>query len=166
MVRHLLIVATAFRISGLFITVAALVALGDLAETFLTTRKLPPPDTSAPLDIGTYGLVGVMNNTARGVDHVLHHVLHALSGLATVLLVVLAVASVLALAFGVLLYLTGRGIIHHATWARISAIVMSAGLALASCAIMAAMRRDNAPFAVLPIAASLYTLWVMIGRFG
>jgi hypothetical protein len=65
----------------------------------------------------------------------------------------------------VLLYLTGRGIIHHATWARISAIVLSTGLAIASCAIMAVMRRDNAPFAMLPIAASLYTLWVMIWRF-
>jgi hypothetical protein len=36
--------------------------------------------------------------------------------------------------FAVLLYLTGRGIIHHATWARIAAIVMSAALALTSCA--------------------------------
>jgi len=65
----------------------------------------------------------------------------------------------------VLLYRTGRGIIHHATWARISAIVLSTGLALASCAMMAVMQRDHAPFAALPIALSLYTLWVMIWRF-
>jgi hypothetical protein len=161
MVRHLLIVASLFRASGILVAVAALVALGDLAETALVMRKTPPPDTSAPLAIGTYGLVGLISNAARGLGHVLH----ALAGLASVLLVVLAVASVLALAFGVLLYLTGRGIIHHASWARISAIVMSAGLLLASCAIMAVMRRDHAPFAVLPIVLSLYTLWVMIRRF-
>jgi hypothetical protein len=161
MVRHLLIVATLFRAGGILIAVAALVSLGDLAETFLLLRKTPPPDTSAPLDIGTYGLVGLISNAARGIGHVLH----ALAGLASVLLVVLAVASVIALALSVLLYLTGRGIIHHAGWARISAIVLSAGLALASCAIMAVMRRDHAPFAALPIALSLYTLWVMIWRF-
>ena len=158
MVRHLLIVAALFRTSGILIAVAALVALGDLAETALVMRKTPPPDTSAPLDIGTYGLVGLISNAARGVSHVLH----ALAGLASVLLVVLAIASVIALAFGVLLYLTGRGIIHHATWARISAIVLSTGLALASCAIMAVMRHDHAAFGALPIAFSLYTLWVMI----
>jgi hypothetical protein len=31
---------------------------------------------------------------------------------------------------------------------------------------MAEMRRDNAPFAAIPITLSLYTLWVMIWRFG
>jgi hypothetical protein len=76
-----------------------------------------------------------------------------------------AVVSALALVFGVLLYLTGRGLIHHGVRARISAIVMSAGLLLASCAIMVVMRRDHAPFATIPIALSLYTLWVMIWRF-
>jgi hypothetical protein len=161
MVRHLLIVATAFRVSGIVLAVAALVTLGDLAETALMMRKAPPPDTGAPLDVGTYGLVGLISNAARGVGHVLH----ALAGLAAIMLALLAIVSVLALAFGVLLYLTGRGIFHHATWARISAIIMSAGLAIASCAIMAVMRRGNAPFAAIPIALSLYTLWVMIWRF-
>jgi hypothetical protein len=161
MVRHLLIVATAFRVSGIVIAIASLVALGDLAETALVMRKTPPPDSGAPLDIGTYGLVGLMSNAARGVGHVLH----ALAGVASVILAVLAIVSILALAFGVLVYLTGRGIIHHATWARISAIVMSLALALASCAVMAVMRRDHAPFAALPVALSLYTLWVMIWRF-
>jgi hypothetical protein len=49
---------------------------------------------------------GLISNAARGVGHVLH----GLAGLAGIILALLAVVSVLALAFGVLLYLTGRGI--------------------------------------------------------
>jgi hypothetical protein len=79
MVRHLLIVATAFRVSGLVIAVASLLALADLAETALVMRKIPPPDKSAPLDIGTYGLVALISNAARGLDHVFH----ALAGVAS-----------------------------------------------------------------------------------
>jgi hypothetical protein len=161
MVRHFLIVANGFRASGVVIGAASLLALADLAETALLMRKIPPPDKSAPLDIGTYGLVGLLSNAARGVDHVLH----ALAGVASFILTIIAIASVLALALGVLLYLVGRGIIHHATWARVLAILMSAALLFASCAIAAVMRRDNAPFAAFPIAASLYALWVMIWRF-
>jgi len=70
-----------------------------------------------------------------------------------------------ALLFAILLYLTGRGIGHHATWARVIAIMMSAGLAIASCAILTALRREQAPAALAPIMLSLYTLWVLIWRF-
>jgi hypothetical protein len=41
MARHLLIVAAHFRAGGILIAVAALVALGDLAETALVMRKAP-----------------------------------------------------------------------------------------------------------------------------
>lgn len=71
----------------------------------------------------------------------------------------------MALLFAILLYLTGRGIGHHATWARVIAIMMSAGLAIASCAILTALRREQAPAALAPIMLSLYTLWVLIWRF-
>jgi uncharacterized membrane protein len=46
------------------------------------------------------------------------------------------------------------------------AMLLSTGLALMSCAVMVVMRRDHAPFAALPICLSLYTLWVLIWRFG
>jgi hypothetical protein len=65
----------------------------------------------------------------------------------------------------VLLYLTGSGIGRHAIWARIVAILTAALLALASCAMMSVMRRDNAPFSALPIGISLYALGVLIWRF-
>ncbi|MGC1444433.1 MAG: hypothetical protein WA837_03120, partial [Xanthobacteraceae bacterium] len=108
------------------------------------------------------GLVALIVNTARGADYLLH----ALAGVASFMLVMLAVAAVLTLLLGALLFLTGRGIGHHAAWARITAMLLSSGVALMSCAVMAVMRRDHAPFAALPIGVSLYTLWVLIWRFG
>jgi hypothetical protein len=51
-VRHLLIVATAFRVSGIVLAVAALMTLGDLTETALMMRKTPPPDAGAPHRLG------------------------------------------------------------------------------------------------------------------
>lgn len=159
--RHLLVVAIGFRVIGALLAVLAIAALVDLADTAIVMHRTPPVDRSAPLDIRTYGLVGLLHNTARAVDHLLH----ALGGVLKVLLVVLVIAAVLALLLGVLLYLTGWGIGQHATWARIIAMLLSAGLALSSCALAAA-RRDLAPPAVVPLGLSLYTLWVMIWRFG
>jgi hypothetical protein len=161
MVRHLVIVAAGFRITGLLLALASILALVDLADTALVMRRVPPPETGAPLDIGTYGLVALIVNAARGADYLLH----ALAGVASFILVVLAIAALLTLLFGALLFLTGRGIGQHAAWARITAMLLSAGLALASCAVMAVMRRDHAPFAAVPIGLSLYTLWVLTWRF-
>jgi hypothetical protein len=107
-------------------------------------------------------LVALLVNTARGGGFVLH----ALAAVFSIFLAILIAVAVLGLLLGLLLYLTGRGIGHHATWARIFAMLISAGLALTSCAVMMVMRRDNAPFAVLPIGLSLYSLWVLIWRFG
>ena len=161
MLRHLLILATGFRVAGVLLAVMSIAALVDFADTARVMRQLPPPDTGAPLDIGTYGLIALIANTARGGGYLLH----ALAGVVTILLVVLSVAAVMLLLFGVLLYLTGRGIGHHALWARIVGFLISAVFLLSSCAIMAVMRRDNAAFALLPIGLSLYSLWVLIWRF-
>jgi hypothetical protein len=159
--RHLLIVAIGFRIAGLVLVMGSIAALADLADTARVMRQVPPPDPGGALDIRTYGLVALINNAARGADYAFH----ALTGVLNILLMALVVAAVFALVLGVLLYLTGRGIGHHAAWARIMAVLLSLGLALASCAVMMVMRRDNAPFAVLPIGVSLYSLWVLIWRF-
>ena len=64
---------------------------------------------------------------------------------------------------GVLAKPRARGWIH--VYAAVVAILTAALLALASCAVMVVMRRDNAPFAALPIGISLYALWVLIWRF-
>ena len=161
MIRHLLIVATSFRLAGLLLGIASIVTLVDVADTWFGLRKLPPPDASPALDIKTYGLVGLLHNAARGLGYGLH----ALGALLTILLVVMAVAAVFGLLAALLLYLTGSGISHHATWARIVGIMTTALVAVASATVMAVMRRDYAIFATLPIGASLYALWVLIWRF-
>ena len=98
----------------MLLALASIASLVDLADTALVMKRTPLPDTSASLDIQTYGLVALIANAARGAGYLLHF----LAGFLTVILVILAVASVLALLLGVLLYLTGRGIGHHAAWAR------------------------------------------------
>ena len=145
----------------MLLAVASITTLVDVAGTWFEIRRLPPPDVGPPLDIKTYGLVGLLHNAARGFGYGVH----AMAGLFSILLVVLAVTAMFGLLVSVLLYLTGSGIGRHAIWARIVAILTASLLALASCAVMAVMRRDHAPFAALPIGLSLYTLWVLIWRF-
>jgi hypothetical protein len=161
MIRHLLIVAVGFRLAGILLGLASIAALVDLTDTALLLRRTPPPEAGPPLDVKTYGLVGLLHNAARGIGFGLH----ALAGFLSILVMIMLAAAVLALLLALLLYLTGRGIGQHATWARIVAILLSLSLSLASCAIMAVMRRDHAAFATLPIGVSLYALWVLIWRF-
>ncbi len=161
MIRHLLIVATGFRLAGILLGAASIAALADVTNTWLQTRRMPPVETGPPLDIKTYGLVGLLGNAARGFGYGLH----ALAGLLSFILAIVAVVAVLALLVALLLYLTGSGIGQRAIWARIVAIPISIGLAFMSCTIMAFIRRDLAPFAALPTGLSLYALWVLIWRF-
>lgn len=145
----------------MLLAVASTTTLVDVAGTWFEIRRLPPPEIGPPLDLKTYGLVGLLHNAARGFGYGVH----AMAGLFSILLVVLAVTAIFGLLVAVLLYLTGSGIGRHAIWARIVAILTASLLALASCAVMAVMRRDHAPFAALPIGISLYALWVLIWRF-
>jgi hypothetical protein len=163
MTRHLLIVATAFRVTGLTMIFASILALVDLGGTAVVMRNVPP-DTSKPLDIGTYGLIALIDSAARGFAWAMR----GLAGVAGVIMVVLVIAAVTILLLGVLFYFTGRGVSQHADWARIVAVLISAGFALLSCSVMAALmttRRDLVPFAALPTGFSLYSLWVLIWRF-
>jgi hypothetical protein len=159
---NLLIVALGFRLTGLLLGISAILVLVDLSTTALMLHRLPPPDTTAPLSVGTYGLIGLLNNGARVVGK---GVYAFLSGPAYWIVVLLAVAALIALLFAALLYLTGRGIGHHATWARVVAILMSLGLTAVSYSLATMMQRNLAPLAAVPIGLSLYTVWVLIWRF-
>jgi hypothetical protein len=160
-IRHLLIVATGFRVVGLALGIASLVTLVDVADTWFQIRRMPPPDMGPPLDLKTYGLVGLLHNAARGFGYGVQ----ALAGLFSILLIVVAVAAMFGLLAAVLLYLTGGGVGQHAIWARIVAVATATLLAFMSCTVAATIQRDLVPFAALPMGLSLYALWVLIWRF-
>lgn len=159
--RPHLFVALEFRLAGLLLGLPGVIALVVVVRDALFLRSAPPPAASEPLDVGTYGLAGLLSNGAQGVGHALR----ALNGVATWLLILFAMAMLLVVAFAVLLYVTGQGIGHQAAWARVVALALSVLLALASCALLALLRGELAPFALLPLGLSLYTLWVLIWRF-
>ena len=161
MVRHLTIVALEFRLAGLLLAIPSLATLAVAADAAFSLRGLPPPDNSKPLDIGTYGLVRIMANVLRGLDPIMQVIAGAVGWVVTLL----AVAASLALLFAVLLYLTGRGIGHHAAWARVFGSLLTFGLGLISLMVLTSLRRDLALFAAAPLGLSLYTLWVLIWRF-
>jgi hypothetical protein len=162
MISHLLIVAIGFRLTGALLGIAAIAELVELVDTALMLRRLPPPDNGPPLDIGTYGLVGLLSNGGRGVGKVMYAFL---TGPANWLITLLTIVMLLVLLFSALLYLVGRGIGHHATWARVVAIMMSLGLILVSSSLATVMERNLAPLAAVPVGLSLYTLWILIWRF-
>ncbi len=162
--RHLWIVATAFRLAGITLAICAILALADLASTTVVTHQLPPSETGKPLDIGTYGIIALITDAARGFGWFVN----ALAGVVSIILVAFAVAAALALLLGVLLYFTGRGISRHARWARVVAMLMCTGFVLAAGSITPALwsaRQEVAPLAALPIGFCLYALWVLIWRF-
>ena len=161
MISHLMVVSIGFRLTGALLGVAAIAALVEFADTAWMLHQLPP-DNSSPLDVGSYGLVGLLHNSARAVGNVLSALL---AGPGLWFVVFLSILALLMLVFAILLYFTGRGIGHHAPWARFMAILMSIGMAAVSCAIALIIRRELVPISLAPIALSLYTLWVLIWRF-
>lgn len=156
--RNRLLVSIEFRLVGALLAVLSLAALADFADTAFVMRAVPPPDKQPFLDIGTYGLVGLLDNGAR----VASQMLYALGSLASWLLAVLAVIAVLTLLFGALLYFVGRGLRRGARWARVLGVVLTIFFALLPFGWLATVSQNGALVAGVPIALSFYTLWVLI----
>jgi len=164
---HRRIVAVGFRILGLLLGIPAFAALAGLTYSAIDLGSLPipPPDNSAYLDVGTYGLVGLLSNGAKAVGTGLGKLLALLSGAATWVVVSLAIALLLTLLFAVLLFFVGRGIGRHAKWARIVGMLLAAGFILAPIGVLAVLPRDLMLLACLPFGLSFYTLWVLGWKF-
>jgi hypothetical protein len=164
---HLKIVAGEFRVAGLLLGIPSAAALAYLLYAIIDLRSTPapPPDHSSYLEVGKYGLVGLLNNGVKGIGAVFGKPLEMAAQAAMWVIVALAIASLVAALFAVLLYFIGRGIGHRAMWARIFGIVLTSGFLLVSILALTSLRRDLAPIAVLPIGLSLYTLWVLGWRF-
>jgi hypothetical protein len=158
---HRLIVAGAFRIAGFVLGVPSLLAtLGCVAGAFLF-GSAPGPDKSPYLDTKTYGPTGALANGA----HAAGNFFSFLDAVATSILVFLAIFALAVTLFGVLLYVTGRGLKVSAAWSRVVAVLISV-VSLASCAIsLTDLTQDGEVIVGLLMVGLGYVFWVLIWRY-
>ena len=158
---HLPIVAWVLRIVGLVIGAPSFLLTLYLGGGLFGLRQAPTTDVSAPLDIKTYGLVALLNNGVRGIAKMFEF----FAGAAVWILTALTIASLTSTLVGLILYLAGRGVAHHATWARILAILIFLGLSPIALGALSVLPRALLPIGWLLIGGSLYSLWVLVWRF-
>ena len=161
MIAHRTIVSLGFRISSLLLGIPATLAFAMLTIIAVDFRHAAAPDGAHAVSIHTYGLAGLLNNAAVGVDKLFGE----LSRLAEWLFGGLAIVALLIALQSVLLYLVGRGIGRKAVWARIVGGALALGLALVSLIVLASLphRLMAAPLPLLALAG--YTLWTLIWRY-
>jgi hypothetical protein len=162
--RHLLIVANGFRAVGLLLGIPSLlVCLVLTAVKIDYARSKPDPSAQSGSDINLKrdGVVGAVVGVAAIVIVKPLEFVGKFVGWAAGILDIVAAALTLA---GVCLFFTGRGLAMHTTWARIAAGLGASGFLLISYLTMTALKR-GAAFALIPIGASIYMLWVLIRRF-
>jgi len=125
-------------------------------------RSKPDPSAESGSDINLKrdGIVGVVGVVATVIVKPLEFVGEGIDWIAGILDIV---AAALTMA-GACLFFTGRGLVLHATWARIAAGLAASGFLLISFLAMTALRR-GAAFDLIPIGVSIYMLWVLIRRF-
>ena len=158
---HRRIVATEFRLTGLLLGVASLVVMVDSGYSAYVARHAPPPDNSPPLDIGKYGLAGLLWNGGQ----VAGRALHTLSLAAAWILAVVAVVAFVLFLLAVLIYATGAGIARQRAWARVAGVLLSLGLGFTTISALFVVDRDAIPIVAVPAVLSLYTLWMLVWRY-
>jgi hypothetical protein len=161
--RHLVIVGNGFRTVGLLLGIPSLlVCLCLTAVKIDLARSKPDPSAQSGSDVNLKrdGIVGVVGAVATVIVKTLEFIG---KGVDWVLGILDIVAAALTLA-GACLFFTGRGLVMHATWARIAAGLAASSLLLISFLAMIALRRAAA-FALIPTGISIYMLWVLIRRY-
>jgi hypothetical protein len=161
--RHLRIVANGFRAVGLLLGIPSLLVclcLTALKIDLARSKPVPSAQSGSDVNLKRDGIVGVVEVVATVIVKSLELVGKGVDWIAGILAIV---AAALTLA-GASLFLTGRGLVLHAAWARIAAGLAASGFLLISFLVMTALRR-GAVFALIPIAVSIYMLWVLIRRF-
>ena len=78
---------------------------------------------------------------------------------------ILALLSLSLTLLGVMLFYTGRGLIGHALWARISGGVFAIGMLALSCVGVLGLHRAGAFVSLLVACAAVYAMWVLGWRF-
>lgn len=156
-----MIVARGFRIAGWALGLTCFIAaigLGVSAFALNHQAQVKP----AYLDVGAYGLVGLLSNGANGVAAGLSF----LGGVASAILALLAIVAVAGIAFAVLLHAVGRGLTASAAWARVLAGLISLVALLNAASALAFLRQGAAILDAALVASLAYVLWVVGWRFG
>jgi hypothetical protein len=156
------IVAYGFRILGLLMGVPSFLVLLDLVvNLFVLKTPAPQPDNSAPLDVQKYGIVALLDYGARGMGAMFG----AFAAMAEWVAQLVVVALFFVVLFALLLYFTGRGIAHHATWARVMGIAICMLVLIGWTSALSVLSREGIAVACVGIAVSLYTIWVLGWRY-
>jgi hypothetical protein len=156
------IVAVGFRVFSLLLGVPSFVVLIDIVvNLFVLKTPMPQPDNSAPLDVQKYGVVALLDYGARGIGAMFG----AFSALAVWVAQLFAALLFVVVLFALLLYFTGRGIAHHAMWARVMGMLICVALLLACVGLLSVTDRTATAVVCMGIAVSLYTIWVLGWRY-
>jgi hypothetical protein len=158
---HRRILSLGFRLTGFLLAMAAFLVLEYTAYTAYLVHNAPPPDNSAPLDIGKYGLIALLTNGAQ----VAGRAVHTLSFAAAWVLAAVAVVALVVFVLAVLIYFTGGGISRQKGWARVTGVLLSLGLALVTIPALFVVDRNAIPSVAVPAILSLYTVWALIRRY-
>jgi hypothetical protein len=158
---HRRVMALGFRFAGFLLAMTSFVVLEEAGYSAYVVHNAPPPDNSAPLDIGKYGLVGLLTNGAQ----VAGRAVHTLSFAAGWVLAAVAVVAFVAFLLAVLIYFTGGGISRQRGWARVVGVLLSLSLALVTISALFVVDRGAIPIVAVPAVLSLYTLWALIWRY-
>jgi hypothetical protein len=163
--RHLLIVANTFRIAGCVLGLPSLLVCLWLTAIWIQTTFLMPKISEAgtpDINIQRDGIVGLLVLGGTMVGKAFQFAASAFTWIAGVVDIA---AFALAL-IGAALFFTGRGLVGHATWARILAGVAAFAIFAVSFLAFTSIRRGPNFIALVPLSAAVYALWVLIRRFG
>ncbi len=159
MSNHRVIVARGFRIGGWMLGVPSLAALVAVCVSLFSPR--PAADNSAYLDIGTYGIAGLLADGARGVGNLFAW----LGGVGSWIEEAIAIGLLGIVLSAAVLYFTGRGIERHSTPARIVALAIAFVFLLFWLVVLLCLPRNTMALPGLGVGVSLYALWVLCWRY-
>ena len=162
MIAHRSIVAWGFKLYALLTGAPALIASVFLTIESIRAHEAAAPDGAHLISVRTYGIAGLLTDFGVGVDHMFR----AFAGFASWLLAGLAVVMLIGAIFSGGLFLIGRGIGRSAAWARFVGAAFAALLAVMSALAATGVPHRLVVAPLLTFALGLYTLWVLIWRFG
>lgn len=161
--RHLLIVANGFRVIGFLLGIPSLLVClwltwGLIELAWLKPR--PDPSGSQAINVRRDGIIGIVVGLATGMGKAFEFA----GDVAAFAMRMVDVGAVALTAVGACLFLTGRGLMLHAAWARIAGGIGASGILLISFLALTSLPRGGT-FALIPLGVSIYMLWVLARRF-